>query len=280
MGGEYRVSNNVWGGGGGEQCLEIDLESSYFKLVMSTHNSTSVVSYPFIYKGYHWGNPTDEPWNTFPIRVGELESAPFSWSVDTTGVQGLWNAAFEAWFSLPGTFDPGGGAELMIWINYGGGAGPGGSAVDTATIGGYFWEVYYADWSWNYIAYKLVPAANEVSVDLKAFVHDALTRGYLLTTWELDNMEAGFEIWSDGEGLTCNEFSAEATGGAVEPEYPPIIFNLSSPSNNRNLTNWTIDFRWQASLDPNANPIEYILHIFGNGMDTTVAQIDTQHYFL
>jgi len=275
MGGEYRVSNNVWGSGAGQQCLDIDLESSYFKLAMSTHNSTSVAAYPFIYKGQHWGNRTGEAWNPFPIKVGELDTAPFTWSVDTTGVQGVWNAAFESWFSLPTTTDPTGGAELMIWINHGGGAGPGGSRVDTVEIGGHTWEVYYALWGWNYIAYKLVPAANEVNLDLKDFVVDALTRGYLLTTWELDNMEAGFEIWSDGEGLTCNEFTADASGGATEVDYPPIPFNLSSPSNNRNMTTWSIPFRWQASLDPNANPIEYLLHLYGNGVDTTLAQIDT-----
>ena len=277
MSGEYHVSNNVWGdtSGRGDQCLDIDLESTYFKVTLSTHNSSSVVSYPFIRKGNHWGNRTDDPWNPFPIKVGELDTAPFTWSVDTTGVGGVWNAAFEAWFSLPGTDFPDGGAELMIWINYGGGAGPGGSKVATVDIGGYTWDVYYALWGWNYIAYKLVPPANQVSLDLKDFVHDALTRGYLLTTWDLDNMEAGFEIWRDGQGLTCNYFTADATGGAEPVDYPPVAFNLSSPSNNRNLTSWSIPFRWQASLDPNAQPIEYILHIFGDGLDTTVARIDT-----
>src|SRR5512136_1492238 len=154
MGGEYHVSNNVWGGGAGDQCLDIDLESTYFKVILSTHNSTSVAAYPFIRKGCHWGGCTDEPWNPFPIRAGELATAPFTWSVDTTGVGGTWNASFEAWFSINGASDPSGGAELMIWLNYGGGAGPGGSKVDTVQIGGYTWEVYYALWGWNYIAYK------------------------------------------------------------------------------------------------------------------------------
>lgn len=275
MGGEYHVSNNVWGSGAGDQCLDIDTTSTYFKVTLSTHNSSSVAAYPFIRKGNHWGNRTDDPWNPFPINVGELDTAPFTWSVDTAGVGGVWNAAFEAWFSLEGTDNPDGGAELMIWINYGGGAGPGGSKIDTVQIGGLTWEVYFALWGWNYIAYKLTPPANEVSLDLKDFVHDALTRGYLLTTWDLDNMEAGFEIWRDGEGLTTNSFTAEATGGAEPVDYPPVAFNLSSPSNNRNLTSWNIPFRWQASLDPNAQPIEYILHIFGNGVDTTISQIDT-----
>jgi hypothetical protein len=277
MGGEYHVSNNVWGSGEGvgDQCLDIDLESTYFKVTLSTHNSSSVASYPFIRKGCHWGGCTDDPWNPFPIPVSELDSAPFTWSVDTTGVSGTWNAAFEAWFSLEDTEYPNGGAELMIWLNYGGGAAPGGSQVATVDIGGYTWEVYHALWDWDYIAYKLVPPANEVSLDLKDFVHDALTRGYLRTTWDLDNMEAGFEIWRDGQGLTCNYFTAEATGGAEPVNYPPTTFNLSSPTNNRILTSWIIQFRWQASVDPNTDPVEYLLHISGPGLDTTFAQLDS-----
>jgi hypothetical protein len=280
MNGEYRVSNNVWGSGEGVgvQCLDIDLESSYFKLVSSTHNSSGVASYPFIYKGYHWGGYTNLDYNPFPIIVGEISTAPFTWIIDTTGVTGTWNAAFECWFSTSGKTAPD-AAELMIWINYGGGAGPAGSRVATLDIGGYTWDVYFTVFTnWNYIAYKLVTPGVEVNVDLVDFIHDSLMRGYLLTTWYLDNMEAGFEIWRNGQGLTCESFTATAEGGAEPINYSPVSFGLLSPSNNRNLTSMIIPFKWQKSVDPNADPVEYLLHIFGTNVDTTISQIDTTEF--
>ena len=281
MNGEYHVSNNVWGSGTGvgRQCLDIDLESTYFKVTLSEHNSSSVASYPFIYKGYHWGGGTAIQYNPFPIQVSELETAPFTWTIDTTGAQGTWNAAFEAWFSPTGKTAPDGGAELMIWINYHGGAGPAGSKYATLDIGGYTWDVYFSVFSdWNYIAYKLTVPATEVSVDLKDFVHDALTRGFMNTTLYLDNMEAGFEIWRDGQGLTSLNFEASAEGGASPVNYPPVAFALVSPQNNRTLSSMIIPFKWLESVDPNKDPVEYILHIFGTDIDTTITGIDTTTY--
>jgi hypothetical protein len=283
MDGEYHVSNNVWGSGEGvgSQCLDIDLQSSYFKVTLSTHNSSSVVSYPFIYKGYHWGGGTAVQYNPFPILAGELDTAPFTWIIDTSGVQGTWNASFECWFSLNGKSAPDGAAELMIWINYGGGAGPGGSKVATVDIGGRTWDVYFAHsgggWNWNYIAYKLTVPDTAVSLDLKDFVHDALTRGYLYTTWYLDNMEAGFEIWRDGQGLTCEYYSATAEGGATPVNYSPTPFNLSTPSDKRTMSSMVIPFKWQESIDPNQDPVEYIFHLSGPNLDTTIANLDTTY---
>ncbi len=277
MNGEYHVSNNVWGSGTGvgDQCLDIDLESTYFKVTVSTHNSSDVASYPFIRKGCHWGGCTDEPYNPFPIQVAELASAPFTWTIDTTGVAGTWNAAFECWFSKAGGTTPD-AAELMIWINYHGGAGPAGSKVATLDIGGYTWDVYFTVFpNWNYIAYKLTSPAIQVDVDLADFLHDSLTRGYLLTTWYLDNMEAGFEIWRDGQGLTSEYFICDATGGATPVNYSPVAFALLTPFNNRTLTSMIIPFTWQKSVDPNADPVEYLLHITGPDVDTTITGIDT-----
>ncbi|MBN1895297.1 T9SS type A sorting domain-containing protein [bacterium] len=279
MNGEYHVSNNVWGSGAGvgEQCLDIDLESTYFKVVKSTHNSDAVASYPFIRKGCHWGGCTDAPYNPFPIKVGELTSAPFTWVVNTDGVGGLWNAAFEAWFSPSGKTAPNGGGELMIWIKYYGGAGPAGSKVATVPIGGHNWDVYFVDWTsggqWKYIAYKIVVQADSVNLDLKDFIHDALTRGYLYTDWYLDNMEAGFEIWRDGQGLTSRYFFADGIAGGLEENYAPLPFTLKSPGNKKAVKSLIVPFEWNPSIDPNRDPIEYIFHLTGPDVDTTIAGI-------
>ena len=279
MGGEYRVSNNVWGSGEGvgEQCLDIDLDSTYFKVTLSTHNSSGVASYPFIYKGCHWGGCTTKD-NPMPMKLSEVASAPFTWVISTEDVSGTWNAAFEAWFSVAGGTAPD-AAELMIWMDYDGGAGPAGSKVATVSIGGASWDVYFVDWSstagWYYIAYKITSPADSVSLDLKDFIHDALTRGYLYTTWYLDNMEAGFEIWRDGQGLTSHYYSATAIGGASPVNYSPSFFGLTSPRDSRTVDSLVVSFRWQESVDPDLDAVEYIFHLFGPNVDTTIAELDT-----
>jgi hypothetical protein len=276
MNGEYHVSNNVWGSGAGvgEQCLDVDLESTYFSVIKSTHNSSGVASYPFIRKGCHWGGCTASEYNPFPIQAGEVETAPFTWVVNTDGVGGTWNAAFESFFSLTGASSPNGGGELMIWIKYNGGAGPAGAKVATVEIGGHTWDVYFMVMSsWNYIAYKITSQVDSVSLDLKDFIHDALTRGYLYTAWYLDNMEAGFEIWRDGQGLTSLYYSAEAEGGAIPVNYSPVSFLLASPSNKKLVTSPVIPFKWYESIDPNLDAIEYIFYLSGPGVDMTIANI-------
>lgn len=223
-GGEYTVMNNIWGEGAGEQCINVNGTS--FEVTYSTHTGGSQVkAYPVIYKGCHWGHCTADGNRNMPIQVSKIESAAFTMNINTNGVGGIWNAAFEAWFSTIGAGDPAGGAELMIWINRGGGAGPGGSQVGTVNIGGASWDVYFADWDWNYITYIRTESTTSVTnLNFQAFVNDCVSRGYINNSWYLDAMEAGFEIWADGQGLTLNSYSATVTGDAlviIPPEPPP-----------------------------------------------------------
>jgi cellulose 1,4-beta-cellobiosidase len=280
MGGEYNVMNNVWGSGTGvgAQHVEVDTSSTYFRIILSEHNSSSVAAYPSIFKGNHWGWATTK-YNPMPIRIDEIDSAPFTWIIDTAGVSGTYNCAYESWFSDSPT-GTNYKAELMIWINYGGGAGPGGSKQDTVEIGGRAWEVYYALWDWNYIAYKLIVPTDNVNLDLKDFLRDALTRGYIYSTWYLHNMEAGFELWRGGQGLATLEYEATVVPGFFTDNFAPTPFNLVYPSNGRSLSKMAIPFRWQTSLDGNNDPVEYIFHLFGPNVDTTIAQLsDDSLYF-
>ncbi len=223
--GEYVVSNNVWGASTA-QCLEVDLAGTYFKVVLSEHANMggTPAAYPFIYKGCHWGGGCTTLNNPLPLQINEIASAPFTWEISTEDVEGTWNAAFEAFFDSTGESSSSNYVgELMVWINYGGGAGPGGSYVTTVTIDGHEWYLNYAaapNWNnqWNYIAYRIKTKTNEVDLDFRDFIHDAVTRGYLDEEWYMHNMETGFEIWRDGEGLTSNYFYSDV----IEGEYIPV----------------------------------------------------------
>jgi len=213
MDGEYHVSNNVWGDGDGvgDQCLNVDPDTSFFEVSLSTHDDPEVCSYPFIFKGCHWGWCTSKD-NPLPKKISEIASAPFTWVISTEGASGTWNAAYESWFDATGSGSDYNG-EMMIWIDYNGGASPGGSKVGTTNLGGHEWDVYFAEWWVNYIAYRLKNVTDSVNLDVRDFIHDAVNRGYLQEDWYMHNMEAGFEIWSDGQGLTSHSFSASVTEG-------------------------------------------------------------------
>jgi hypothetical protein len=209
MGGEYRINNNIWGSNPGTQCLTLYPNSTYFSLITSTHNSGNVEAGPFIYKGCRWGNCTTA--SGLPIKVSELNTAPFTWSVDTNGATGVWNVAYDSWFSktlanATANAAPD-GLELMIWINYRG-VNPGGSQIATTIINDYNWQVWYrSNSSPPDITYKITTPTNCIALDLKNFIDDAVNRGYLDTTWYLDDFEAGFELWQNGQGLTSKSFA-------------------------------------------------------------------------
>jgi hypothetical protein len=272
MNSEYNLMNNIWGSGAGvgEQCIEFDPSRSYFKVIVSTHNNgSSVAAYPAIFKGCHWGWCTTKD-NPMPVKLSEIESAPFNWAVTTTGVSGTWNAALDLWFNDNATGTDY-NAELMIWIDYHGGATPGGTQRATVDIGGYTWDVYFAVWNWNYIAYRIVSPVDSVSFDLRDFFHDSIQRGYLYTPWYLNAIEAGFEIFSGGQGLTSRSFSTSVTEGATLPNYAPMPFTLYSPRDNATVDSLTVSFRWQPTEDPDLQPVEYIVHLSGQDSDTTIA---------
>ncbi len=256
LSGQYRINANVWGSTPGEQCLEMSANSTYFSVVHSTHNSSGVAAYPFIFKGCHWGYCTQN--SGFPLKISEMGATPFTWIIDTNGASGTWNCSYESWFSKAGGTAPD-AAEIMVWINYAGGANPAGTKVDTVSIGGADWDVYFVDWTqnigWYYIAYKKVIPVERVDLNFKDFVDDSMARGYLNPDWYMDNMEAGFEIWRDGEGLTSNYFFA-----STNDELPTV--QITSPSNGSTFTEGndiTIDVNASDS-DGNIIKVEFYLN--------------------
>jgi hypothetical protein len=54
-----------------------------------------------------------------------------------------------------------------------------------------------------------------------------------------------------------------------------LSFGLQSPSNNGTVDSLIVTFRWQQAVDPDLDPVEYILHLLGPGVDTTIAGLNT-----
>jgi hypothetical protein len=203
-GGEYIVQNNVWGGNTLQTITVPDTSVCRFNVSKSNHNQDGVASYPSIFKGSHWGLTTNG-WQS--IRISDLATATFNFTVNSSRPPGKYNVAMEAWFSagLDTSSGYSGGGELMIWLDSQGMVPAG---IQIGTFGSY--QVWFAQMDWQYICY-FQTGQNSVDINLNDFIQDTLSRGYFNSSWYLHDIEAGFEICSGGEGLLVESFSAEVS---------------------------------------------------------------------
>jgi hypothetical protein len=213
-GGAYRVQNNVHGGGG-SQCISAkqggDLVA--FTVTSVSHNVAGggqPAAYPSIVRGWHWGNWTSG--SGMPKVISNIGSATSSWSFRVP-TSGRWNAAYDLWLH-PGspTGNPDGGVELMVWLNRKD-AYPLGGKSTTVNISGASWDVHLGTVNtWGYIAYVRTSNVTTATVDLKAFINDAVSRTAAQSNWNLLSIQAGFEIW---EASGSNLFETTAFSATV-----------------------------------------------------------------
>jgi hypothetical protein len=148
-------------------------------------------------------------------------------------VPGAWNATYDLWFHTTDEINRSpDGAELMVWLDHSGGVNPGGKVVArNVRLAGAVWDVWYADSAWNYIAYVRTERTSSVrNFDLRAFISDAVDRGYIEPAWYLSGVEAGFEIWREGTGLASRSFSVSVTRGTpVRPSATPTATPTATP---------------------------------------------------
>lgn len=213
-GGAYTVQNNEWNSSA-VACVSAAGRSGFAvtqsEIALPTDGSPG--GYPSIYKGCHWGNCTAE--SGLPLEVSAIQSAVTSWST-TQPPGGAYNAAYDVWFNQsPSTGGRPDGAELMIWLNHTGGVQPAGTAVGEVTLGGATYTVWTERQSGqNYIAYvRNRPARTVRKLDLRAFIDDAVMRGFIDPAWYLIEVEAGFEVWQGGAGLATTSFALQTAGG-------------------------------------------------------------------
>jgi hypothetical protein len=207
-GGRYLVQNNEWNSSS-PQCVVTTGATGWTVKTANQNAGTDgpPASYPSIFRGCHWGRCTTG--SGLPVQVSKLGPTSSSWTTSPPP-SGVYDTAYDVWFNKgPTTSGQPDGTELMIWLNRSGPVQPAGSMVGTATIGGATWQVWTTRMDgWNYVAYvRAQPTASVSALDLKAFTQDAVGRGSIDPSWYLIDVEAGFEIWRGGQGLTTQSFS-------------------------------------------------------------------------
>jgi hypothetical protein len=207
---QYFIWNNAWGSRGSAQ--SISWSGTSFQVTAQSASGGGVQGYPSIFIGSI--NVHKTLGSNLPKQVSTITQVPTSWS--WTGASGEYNAAYDVWFNSSNVTDldkPSGGF-LMIWLHKPGSQNPiGGSpSQSNVSVGGGTWNIYTGDNGGTpCISYVATSDINTWTGDIAAFITHAKTvqgGNYMKDSWYLANVFAGFEIWSGGQGLKTNSFSA------------------------------------------------------------------------
>jgi hypothetical protein len=212
-GGSYIVQNNEFSSTARE-CVRITGRTAFTVARSSINRGPHGApgGYPSIYRGCHWGTCSQGGLAANPVRVTRLTPGAVrtSWSTAQPS-RGIYNVAYDMWFNRTRTTNGQPNcAELMVWLARRGGIHPFGTLrASDAMVGGHSYDVWEGSRRWGVtITYDMTTAAKSVrNLDVGTLAHDAAGRGYLPASCYLISVEAGFEIWRGGAGLTTRSFS-------------------------------------------------------------------------
>ena len=210
--GQYTVQNNRWGTSA-TQCISVT--SNGFSIIQQdgTGNlSGAPTAYPSIYAGCHYS--ICSAGTNMPAQIGQISSAPSSISDSYPG-SGTYDAAYDIWLNDTTNVSGVQKTEIMIWLNHTGSIQPIGSQTATASIAGHSWAVWTGNNGSNNVVSYQQAGLTSLSFNVMDFVRDTLSRGsqYGNLSWYLTSIQAGFEPWVGGVGLTVNSFSASVNMG-------------------------------------------------------------------
>ncbi|HET6876570.1 MAG TPA: hypothetical protein VFH38_03490 [Jatrophihabitans sp.] len=208
----YQIRNPYWRGSG-ESCIR-SLPGPGFRVLgtPAPDGAGRVVAYPDIFRGCIWNICT--PNSNMPIQVSAIERAVTTWHISATAA-GTWNASYDIWFGKHAmTQGHADGAELMIFIREHGGCCALHHAPQVRVGRHMYWLInrrrYDPDFglSWNYIQFRRVhPTAHVDHLRLEPFLQLCERLGVIRPSWWMENVEAGFEVWSGGRGLATTNFA-------------------------------------------------------------------------
>ncbi len=208
-GGRYEVQNNAWGADTPQCTTAFDTGFS----VDADHDKDSgPAAYPSIVVGCNYGTCTrDTP---FPRPISDLGDVRSSWAV-TVPERGDYNVAYDVWLDpTPRREGANTGAELMIWLDRTERVQPIGAERATVRIGDASWAVWTGENHGTPVISYVREEHTDTVLDLPIsdFVGDATRRGVVDPAWFVTNIQAGFEPWIGGEGLSTDAFALTRNG--------------------------------------------------------------------
>ena len=183
-----------------------------FTVQTQTRRSSQVLASPNFLFGCSWG--ICSPHRALPVQI-KHDGHPAA-SVSTAGhPKGMYNANYDIWLELrPYLGGQPHGAEIMIWPRETRGIGTTAGAPRVRVDGALYWFIHWrarnTRGSWNYIQFRKVHQVYDLrGIHINDFIKVAESRGLVSKNWYLQNITAGFEIWSGGKGLQMYSFWAQ-----------------------------------------------------------------------
>ncbi|WP_405860820.1 cellulose binding domain-containing protein [Streptomyces sp. NBC_00090] len=209
--GRYVVQNNRWGTGAAQCVTATDTGFRVTRADGAVPTNGAPKSYPSVFNGCHYTNCS--PGTNLPAQVSGIASAPSSISYGYVA-DAVFNASYDIWLDPTPRTDGVNRTEIMIWFNKVGPIQPIGSPIGTATVGGRTWQVWTGSNGSNDVISFVAPSTIAGwSFDVMDFVRETVSRGMAQNNWYLTSVQAGFEPWQNGAGLTVDSFSSAVNLG-------------------------------------------------------------------
>ncbi|WP_307629320.1 GH12 family glycosyl hydrolase domain-containing protein [Streptomyces turgidiscabies] len=213
--GRYVVQNNRWGTTAPQCVTATDTGFRVTRADGSVPTNGGPKSYPSVFNGCHYTNCS--PGTSLPAQLSGISSAPSSIAYGFVG-DAVYNASYDIWLDPTPRTDGVNRTEIMIWLNKVGPIQPIGSQVGTANVGGRSWQVWAGGNGTNDVLSFVAPSAmSGWSFDVMDFARQAVARGMAQNNWYLTSVQAGFEPWQNGTGLSVNSFSSTVNKGGGGP---------------------------------------------------------------
>lgn len=210
--GRYVVQNNAYNNGGGQT---INVTSTGFSIIVengSASTSGAPLAYPSVYLGCHYGNCS--PSSPLPVQLSQIHSVTSSITY-TYVATGIYDASYDIWLDPTPKTTGVNQQEIMIWFKEQGPIQPVGSQVSTTTIAGQSWQVWQGSNGQNNVVSYVAstPTTTLTNFSVLSFIVDTESRtaqsnAPVTNEWYLTSIQAGFEPWNGGVGLTVDSFSA------------------------------------------------------------------------
>ena len=209
---EYHLQANEWNSGATFKiCTNGNPDFTISSSGIDVTHDGAPGGYPSIYKGCHWGYCTAD--SGMPVAVSTMASTPNKVTTTyrtSTVNSGAWDDSYDIWYNPNKTTSSNNsGLEMMIWLNHFGGTQPAGSAGPTVTLDGISFTVWYGgSGNGGTVSFVANNPVNSVdNLDLGPLAAYAVSKGYMQNSWFLIDVEAGFEPWTSGQGLTADSFN-------------------------------------------------------------------------
>ena len=187
-------------------CLSVPGKDGAFTVVRSPGTATSptVRAYPYIGTGCFEGACSSAQQGKLP-RAAALGNYTVNWATSTPRDSGIWDDSLDIWCgprSGVGTY------EIMIWLQYSGPQWWAGLFPKVWIDGAQWYEVPHATVDGRYyISFRRASPVRSASLRLAPFMARAKRIGMINSSALMWAVQAGFEIWSGGQGLAVTRFS-------------------------------------------------------------------------